>query len=374
MSDYYSEFGTKKKKRRSFWLWFLDVVITLLSTVVAVAMILTLIVPYVHPDHAWYLPVLGLGAPAIYVVNVICFLFWVVRWRLVRASVMLVLTVLGFFNVSVVYQPEIRKHYETKYPRRSIKVMTYNVRSFYDDRGQSSVDSVVSLITREKPQVVCLQEFNKRLANQSEAFAELRKKYKTVYFGRISKRDTTCSVPLCVLSNFRLLRSGVIESPKSSVWVDLEWNNDTLRVFNNHLHSTAINAKDDDFLTNGLLEDSLREEKVKSMFRRFCDNSVLRASQVDTIAQVIHSTKTRHLVMGDFNDTPVSYVYREMSQGLEDTFCEMGTGCSHTYRGFFNTLRIDYIFRSAGLATLSYEVLDVNFSDHRPIVVRFEKL
>mgnify|MGYP000783241517 FL=1 len=88
--------------------------------------------------------------------------------------------------------------------------------------------------------------------------------------------------------------------------------------------------------------------------------------------RVVGATRTRRIVCGDFNDTPMSYVYRTMARGLRDAFRECGSGYSHTFRGFYNTLRIDYVL-SGGFEPLSYEVLPVDYSDHHPVVVRLRK-
>lgn len=50
----------------------------------------------------------------------------------------------------------------------------------------------------------------------------------------------------------------------------------------------------------------------------------------------------------------------------------MRSGYAHTFRGFYNTLRIDYVL-SGGFEPLSYEVLPVDYSDHHPVVVRLRK-
>jgi len=99
---------------------------------------------------------------------------------------------------------------------------------------------------------------------------------------------------------------------------------------------------------------------------------VLRAAQVDSIARVIDDTRTRILVCGDFNDTPVSYVYRKMARGLRDAFRSCGSGYSHTFRGFYNTLRIDYVL-CGGLEPITYETIPVDYSDHHPVLVRMKK-
>lgn len=377
MSDVYYNNELERagaKPRRSLVGRIFDLLLTLLSVAVAAALVLTYAVPYFNPATVWFFPVLGLAAPGIYLAAVALMLYWIIRWRWLRAGTMMALVVVGLFKVSLFWRPELRRTYgEPDYDRNALKVMTYNVRGFYAEDGRSSVDSVMRLIETENPDIVCLQEFNARLAERSEAFERLDDRYERALYGDPDDADSPWS-PLVVLSKYRILRSGVILTPASSVWADLLVDGDTVRVFNNHLHSTAINADDNEFITSHrYLSDSARETKIRSIVARLRENSVLRAEEVDSIARVKAETTTPIIVCGDFNDTPMSYVYREMAQGLSDAFSESGSGYSHTYRGFFNTLRIDYVLSSEEWEAISYETLPVEYSDHHPVVVRLER-
>lgn len=377
MAEYYAQYGggPAGKPRRSWLMRLTDIVVTLVSIVVAAAMFVTLLVPYINPSRVWFLPVLGLAAPAIYVATVLAALYWIIRWRWVRASVMLVLVVAGFFKVTLFYRPDLRRVYAVEGSERGVfKVMTYNVRSFYGADGRSSVDSVLRLIEAVDPDIVCLQEFNDRLAGRSEQLALLEEKYESAVFGRTQAPDSVFGAPLVILSKYRILRSGVVLTPATSVWADVSIGDDTVRVFNNHLRSTAIKADDNDYITNHrYLSDTAGERKIRSIVTRLRDNSVLRAAQVDSIAAVVAATRGRKIVCGDFNDTPMSYVYNRMSRGLDDAFRVCGSGYSHTFRGFYNTLRIDYVLSSDAFETLAYEVPDVAYSDHLPVVARLKR-
>lgn len=376
-SDYYSGYGGRpsEKRRRSPVMWLVDLVLTLVTLAVAVTMVLTYFVPYVNPGSVWFLPVLGLAAPAVYVASVVLMLYWIIRWRWVRAGVMLVIVVAGLFKVSLFWRPEIRRNYaeEVTYDRNAFKVMTYNVRSFYGEDGGSSVDDILRLVEQQAPDIICLQEFNARLAEQSEEFALLGETYEIAHFGRTQAPDSVYGSTLAILSKYRILRSNTVLTPSSSVWADVLMGEDTVRIFNNHLRSTAINASDNQFITSHqFLSDTARETKIRSIVTRLRENSALRAAQVDSIAQVVGATRIRRIVCGDFNDTPMSYVYRTMARGLRDAFRECGSGYAHTFRGFYNTLRIDYVL-SDGFEPLSYEMLPVDYSDHHPVVVRLKK-
>ena len=93
---YKNDYGSRRgeKPHRSLLMWLLDLVMTLLIVVVGAAMAVTYFVPYVNPAGVWFFPLLGLAAPAIYVATVILALYWVIRWRLLRAGTMLALVVI----------------------------------------------------------------------------------------------------------------------------------------------------------------------------------------------------------------------------------------------------------------------------------------
>ena len=237
---YKNDYGGRRgeKPHRSLLMWLLDLVMTLLTVVVGATMAVTYFVPYVNPAGVWFFPLLGLAAPAIYVATVILALYWVIRWRLLRAGTMLALVVIGLFKVSLFYKPEFRRSYgEESYDRRAFKVMTYNVRSFFGESGASNVDDIVRLIGEYDPDIVCMQEFNARLAEKSDDFALLDEKYESAAFGRTQAPDSLYGASLFILSKYRILRSGIVLTPNTSVWADLLIGDDTVRVFNNHLRS-----------------------------------------------------------------------------------------------------------------------------------------
>lgn len=370
MASYYDDFdnGASRRPRRSVTLYLADLLMGFVTAVTAVAMILTLLAPHVNPARWWGFPVLGLVAPAVYLATAVLALYWVVRWRWAFAGVALALVAAGLFRVTLFYKPEFKRYYGDPKPERgSFTLMTYNVRLFYDDAGESSADRIARLIAARKPDIVCLQEYQTRLA---EAAPELRALSDTYHR---TAGDAERSDPFQrIWSRYPILRSGTLGA-NAAIWADLLLGEDTLRVYCNHLHSTAIKSADDAFITrHEFLSDTAREVKLRSIVHRFRESSVRRAAQVDSIVREIGAAGGPKIVCGDFNDTPMSYVYRTMADGLDDAFRACGRGYSHTYRGFYNTLRIDYVLLSPQLEAQTYEVPDEALSDHLPVVVRLK--
>ncbi|MDE6507472.1 MAG: endonuclease/exonuclease/phosphatase family protein [Alistipes sp.] len=363
--------GGSLRRGRSPLMWFLDTLLALLTLALVVAMPMIYLVPYVGPARMWLFPVAALAAPALYVLTAVLACYWILRWRLGRAGLLLLLLAVGLFKVPLFWRPQFGRVYGTeKYGRSTVKVLSYNVRYFYDTEGGSCAGRVAELIDSLEPDIVCLQEFNPRLAGLSERFGQLEKKYHAARFGLGADAEPSQAI----LSRHRILRSGVLLSPESSVWADVQVGDDTLRVFNNHLRTTSIKAADNDYITgHGFIGDTARETKLRSMAGRLRRNSILRAEQVDSIAGAMDGmARERRLVCGDFNDTPMSYVYRKMARGLDDAFAQCGEGYSYTYRGFFDMLRIDYVLTAPDLEVLSYEELRTGCSDHYPLFVRLK--
>lgn len=276
--------------------------------------------------------------------------------------------------------PKKPKRKPAKRRDRSVfTLMTYNVRYFYGPDGGNSIDSVMQMIREADPDIICLQEFFPRTASRTLASVDsLLMGYRSVDGrGKEQKPDKQENQQV-VYTRLKVLGSGHILSAEepvapSTVWADVVAGNDTVRLINNHLHSTHINAEDDFYLTGlGYISDTAADNRVRDIVRRFSRNSIRRADQVDSLVQVIAASPYPVIVCGDFNDPPMSYAYNRISKGLQDAFCVKGKGYSHTFRGFNNVLRIDYVLLSPAFEVTEYEVQDVDFSDHLPVTVRFK--
>ena len=349
----------------------LDGILFIGSVLVGIAMLLTLLVPFVQPSRIFFFPLLGLIAPVIFVLTVVLALYWIIRWRWIRAGLLIGLVLIGWYQVPLFYRMQFRRAYDEvkpAYGKGTFRLVTLNVRGFYSDLGHNSADRVAEFLTETDPDIVCLQEYHPDLAHRSASFNALLERY-----GAVCENGRSDAGEMIILSKFPILGAETLPDSDCSLWADLKIGEDTVRIFSNHLHTTQIKAYDEAFLTQRILTDSTRWAKMRSIIHRHRKNSELRAAQVDSIAPVIAATQGRRIVCGDFNDTPVSYVYRTMAQGSKDAFSSCGTGYSHTFRGFLNALRIDYVLYSRGLEALAYEVPDLTASDHLPVVVQLQK-
>lgn len=319
---------------------------------VVVLFLTTIIMPSMHPQRSQELSTLGLIAPFTYAAVLLLMLYWIARWRPIMSAVMILMTIIGLFSVSSFYRIELRRSYgEPAAERGEIKIMTYNTRSFIDDNGAKRLDSVAQIIRSINPDIVCFQEMGfSSLADSLMREAKLLPMPHSLSRSNLSP---------AIYSRYPIIKAQRIDTMKNFVWADIVVREDTIRVFNNHLHSTAIRKEDGVYLEkHQYLEDENPQQEVMSMVSRLTENNIIRAAQVDTLVEMVASSPYPAIVCGDFNDTPISYTIHKMTRDLNDVFREVGRGFSHTYRGFFDMLRIDYVMCSEEFTPISYQVVD----------------
>lgn len=403
MSDYYysspHESSTgRKSRRRSLSGRLFDFVMVIISIVVSILVLLTLLAPVVNPHRMWILSLLGLGAPLIYATLIILILYWIIRWRWKYIVPMALVALLGVGKVSRYYRiTPVQDHSAQQTPaerqraeRGTFSVMTYNIGNFkpyfgIDKDPVRAVATGAEVIDSLSPDIICLQEFQSTPACPREMFDTLLKSRK--YRGVVSLRLTTHpkqghGVGNAIYTRYKIVRSGVIDNATEldstaciAQWADLMIGDDTVRVVNNHLRTTMITQNDQEYLVSGdFIEDGSmeREDKLRSIADRFQLNSQIRADQADTISRFVASSPYRVIVCGDFNDGAMSYAYRRIGRKMDDTFVEAARGKTNTYRGFFNLLRIDFIFVDRRFEVLSYSSPRLGVSDHYPVVSRLK--
>ena len=353
MADYYkTTYGSERRKGRSVLGVLLDLVMLVVSLGIVVLFLMTLIVPTMHPARAQELSTLGLVAPFSYTAVLLLMLYWIARWRPIMSAVMILMTIIGLFSVSSFYKIEFRRSYgEPAAERGEIKIMTYNARSFIDDNGANRLDSIAQIIRSINPDIVCFQEMGFRTLTDS-----VMEELKLYPMPRTLSR---AHLSPAIYSRYPMINVQRVDTMKNFVWADIALREDTIRVFNNHLHTTAIRKEDEAYIeTHKYLEDETPRQEVMGMVSRLTENNIMRAAQVDTLAEMVAASPYPTIVCGDFNDTPVSYTIRKITRDMKDVFREVGRGFSHTYRGFFDMLRIDYVLCSEEFTPISYQVID----------------
>jgi endonuclease/exonuclease/phosphatase family metal-dependent hydrolase len=375
-SDKYNSepFGTPKRRSNdgSAVGALLAIVLLVVTVSLSVVLLIAYLTPHVAPSTFGSLTIVGIFAPILYIGEVICLLCWMImgRWKIV--GVVALLLVPGLFHISDFYNVVYMRQVEQKPSRGSFTLMSYNVRGFRNDSSSRAVDNHVAYFeSQELADIVCFQEYALDIPNVERIDSLFNARQNRLYVKDVVESG---EVVLRTYSRFPIVGSGSLsgEGRGTSLWVDvIVGKNDTLRVFNNHLHSMNISSEDSSDIEHGkILNDG---DRMQSIVDRIAKNSSIRAEYVDTLRTIVDSSPYRNIICGDFNDTPMSYVYGELKDGYVDAFEQCGSGYGYTFRPMHGTLRIDYILFSQELEAESYLADKSNeLSDHLPITARLK--
>lgn len=258
----------------------------------------------------------------------------------------------------------------------TINLLSYNVRLFNifnHSKDKNAREKIFELISDKKPDLCCLQELyidNKK----GISLEELKQKLSSTPYSNIAWADRfgkNKHYGIATFSKFPMVNKGVIRYPDSkniSIYSDIAFIEDTIRIYNNHLQSVRFIKRNIDFLVN--LDLQSEEETIlelRDISSRLKNAYIKRAKQADILSKHIENSPYPVIVCGDFNDTPVSYTYRKIKGDLNDAFTVSGKGLGNTYSGTFPKVRIDYIFYSDEFSGFNYQTIKVEYSDHYPI-------
>jgi endonuclease/exonuclease/phosphatase family metal-dependent hydrolase len=359
----------------------LDYIVFVVTIVIIAGVLLSWAARWINPATYGAMAALGLVMPLLFAANFLCLLYWIIRWKKM-ALAPLTVVLLFVWGVTMYFKPSITQSYaDTSRDRSLVTVMSYNVhgmsKSVVAD-GRTSwipmMDSIIAVVDSLRPSILCMQEFQTTHKYPSRYFEDALPylAYNRVHYNVSTGENMGGG--MAIYSRYPVARSGHFDlegSDKSILWADIAVSGDTVRVFNAHLQTTSITGTDQEFIENmDFVSDSTRTPKLRRMVGKLRDNFVIRAAQADTLARHIDLSPYPVIVCGDFNDTPVSYTYRQIGKGLRDGFREAGSGYGYSYRGFFNLLRIDYILHSKSIECVEYRSPEFDYSDHNPVTAR----
>jgi endonuclease/exonuclease/phosphatase family metal-dependent hydrolase len=341
---------------------------------------LTLLISYlavlISPDDFAFPAFFGLAYPYLLLVNIIIVIIWIALLRF-EALLSVIVIAIGFNHFS----NYIKLTRSSGDKANTFKVVSYNVRlfNFYESNtGVYSVKRVMDFLKAQNADVICLQEFF-ILGNPVLEEEKMIKGLGGGYYShmKVFKVSKNRYYGIITFSKFPIINKGEIVHNKSSslsIYSDILIHNDTFRIFNNHLQSFMLKRMNRSFIEE--LSSSENKETMDEMMnlsRSLKKGFVNRSLQSQLVKSYVNKSPYPVIVVGDFNDTPVSYTYGKMRKGLNDSFITSGYGAGFTYRGNYPPNRIDYILYDNNLQNTCFEIKKVRYSDHYPIIAYFRK-
>ncbi len=342
----------------------------------AASLLISYLAVHINPEDFALPAFFGLAYPYLLLINIIIAVIWAVNLKL-EALISIIVIAIGFNHLS-----NYIKFWKPKNDKEAtIKVMSYNLRLFNYFENQKDADTekkVLSFIKEQQPQILCLQEFFIN-GNSIQKDQEIKRALGEKYYSHIKLlgKGKNKYYGIATYSKYPIINKGEIIHPGSaslSIYTDILVAKDTFRVFNSHLQSFRLQQMERSFLEELYAsEDNQTMNDIRNISVSLKEGFIRRALQAQVVKDYINRSPYHVIVIGDFNDTPVSYSYRKIRKGLNDAFVTSGYGAGFTYRGNYPPNRIDYILYDNSLVSTNFEILKAKYSDHYPIVAYLRK-
>ncbi len=358
---------------------FFKSIVTVISLISSGALLFTVLTALISPAHTSVFAFTGYVFPLLWVFNFLLFVFWLFKRRW-QALIPLIAIFITWSEWNHTFQWK-GKGVEVSELQCPIKVMSFNVRIFdyYDAIGKDTHEKIFDLIRKENPDVLCLQEFftvkNKKQFSENYILRRLNQfKYKHIEY-RSEKRGNR-NFGLVTFSKYPIVEKNSLKFEQTnnfSIQTDINAFGHRIRVFNNHLESIRFSRQQLNFLDSiNYRNGQERQDNIRAISNKLKIAFTNRATQAENIGRHIFNSPYPAIVCGDFNDTPVSYVYRKMRGKLKDAFQESGRGFGGTYNGQLPSFRIDFIFHDKRFSSYNFQRLKINLSDHYPIITTLD--
>jgi len=272
---------------------FLDKIVFFCNSMVAVLLLFSYVLPYISPKSFSLLSVLSLGVPLLIILNVLFFVYWLLKVKK-QMVLSLIVLMLGLNNVTSLYKFSKSKDVQDA---ENFTVMSYNVRLFnywywIKDKGVKA--AIFKLIETKNADVLSIQEYSEK-----SEFSIAHYKYKYIKSPLLARRN----FGQAIYSKYPIIDSGSVDFPKTlnnTIFADIKKGNDTIRIYNVHLESLGISKE----------VEELNTTESERLFKSAENTFKMQQSQAEMVVKHMKSCKYPMIVTGDFNNTAYSYAYR----------------------------------------------------------------
>ncbi|MDR0971722.1 MAG: endonuclease/exonuclease/phosphatase family protein [Bacteroidales bacterium] len=350
-------------------------IINILFTLLLVGSYVSALVP---PDKLPYISLLTYIYPLLLIINIAFIILWLfLKWSYILIPLVAILIKVGYINQLYASHLFFSKH-EVLTTNTNIKILSYNVCGFaYNAQNREEKreleDSIFNYISSIKPEIIAFQDYFSYKDRKSIHWRIVNNLgYKYYYISEVGKKQLSGNA---IYSKHPIIQSGLLfpakKNSNSYVFADIEMDEATiLRVINLHLASYKLIKQEKEIFEEfqkGNAKEAL-DKNFKTIVRKLIEANKKRSYEVKELQPIIEHSAERIVVLGDFNDNPFSYTYRELSKGMIDAFTEKGEGFGTTYNGSLPVQRIDYILVDKDYFKVGgFQRDKLNYSDHYPI-------
>lgn len=321
------------------------------NSLMAFALLLSYLLPYLEPKRFAFLSVLSLAVPFLILVNLLFLLYWLLKAKKQLLLSFFVLAI-GYNHVFSLYKFSSSKNVDDQ---GNMSVMNYNVRlfnAFNWIEDPNVKENISSFISEKKPDVLCMQEYRP----DDDIVLSGYYKYEELSGKKVKNGQA-------IFTKYPIVNSGSIKFPNTSnnaIFADIVTTTDTIRIYNVHLQSSGIDPTAEKFT----------KENSENLFNRVSTTFKMQQSQAELFLKHKAQCPYKMIICGDFNNTAYSYVYKEIKGDLKDAFVQAGNGFGRTYDFKFFPVRIDFVLVDEGFDINAFKTFDVKYSDHYPVLAK----
>ena len=343
-------------------------ILLIVNLLFAVALVLSTLAGRVPPSRFAAISILSYGYFLLLLCNVLFAIVWLClsRWEFL-VSVAAIVARLSF--VPLFFQ--VGGNSDAEPADDVVRLMTFNTHAFegLDSDTALTADSgavvFLSIVDEEQPDVLCLQEFFR--PRHVSVADSLKARGYTYHYG---VHGSNIRSQVIVLSRLPIVRTHDIDR-QSMFAVDVRKGENEMRVCCVHLNSYKLNDKDMEGFES--LSHAKPDSNTHRMLKKFKETTLRHEQEwLEEILPLVEASELPFVLVGDFNDTPASYIYQQAMELLIDPYVEQGRGFGTTYHGPYPAYRIDYVLHSRELEALSYKRINTYISDHYPVVVNLK--
>lgn len=353
---------------------FLDKLLLLISAVLVIGLVCGILAGQNDPRQHIVLAFFGLAYPFFLLGNVMMLVWWVLRRRWILSLVTVVVICSGWHTLIATFGLFGKVGANQKEEAGLVRMMTYNVHNFKpygEEITQGIKAKMLDVVKTQNPDIICFQEFYTRYKGPFDTVDSLMKMLNTqYYYFQPTMKSQSEAIGLAIFSKYPIKNKGqIIFEPNAgneSIYLDLDVNGQTIRVYNIHLQSISFEKEDYTYLEK-VKEMDPQMNPSKRIVRMLRSAFKKRSEQVGIMKAHMRTCTVPYIIAGDFNDTPASYAVTQMTDSLNNAFIKQGRGLGRTYNGKFPNFQIDYIATTKDFEVVNYHIVEAKLSDHFPV-------
>jgi endonuclease/exonuclease/phosphatase family metal-dependent hydrolase len=365
----------KKGNRKAIYT--IDKVARVLNLIFALLLLLSVISGFVSPQVCWPLALAGLCYSTFLLVNLFFVVYWIARAnRFVLVSLVCIL--IGYKPLTNTVGFHLSQPADVKKDPNDIRMLTFNVHDFNMElpNGDSSRRAMLQLLKRKQPDVVCFQEYYSwRSDNPYQITDSIKQALRASYhYFKPFAGTSTYDIGLAIFSRYPIIDSGLVSAGQAdkaldpAIYCDIRRGRQTFRIYNLHLRSVSFDPADYEYVNNVYAQKRIQVQPTLHILSKLKGAFADRSQQVKLLKRHASTYHSPIIFAGDFNDTPASYSFTQLSSGFKSAFGSKGSGTGVTYESRLPDLQLDHILVSPSIRVKYHKILRETISDHYPVI------